>query len=37
MTKGAREREQEGMAELHVVGRIVGGQDFDEDALFCKW
>ena len=25
------------MAELHVVGRIVGGVEFDEEALFCKW
>jgi len=25
------------MAELHIVGNIVGGQDFDDPALFCKW
>mmetsp|Transcript_983 Transcript_983/g.1865 ORF Transcript_983/g.1865 Transcript_983/m.1865 type:complete len:188 (-) Transcript_983:55-618(-) len=25
------------MAELHVVGCIEGGENFDEPALFCKW
>ena len=25
------------MAELHVIGQIVGGHSFPETALFCKW
>jgi hypothetical protein len=25
------------MAELHIVGSIVGGENFDDSSLFCKW
>ncbi|XP_067170562.1 B9 domain-containing protein 2 [Apteryx mantelli] len=25
------------MAELHVIGQIVGASGFDESSLFCKW
>mmetsp|Transcript_7657 Transcript_7657/g.12155 ORF Transcript_7657/g.12155 Transcript_7657/m.12155 type:complete len:189 (+) Transcript_7657:119-685(+) len=25
------------MAEVHVVGSLVGAEDFDESSLFCKW
>jgi hypothetical protein len=25
------------MAEVHIVGQIVGGEEFDSSALFCKW
>ena len=25
------------MAELHVIGEIVGGVGFDASRLFCRW
>ncbi|XP_015443916.1 B9 domain-containing protein 2 isoform X1 [Pteropus alecto] len=25
------------MAEVHVIGQIVGATDFSESSLFCKW
>jgi len=25
------------MAELHIVGSLVGAKDFEESSLFCKW
>ena len=25
------------MAELHIIGRIVGASEFEESSLFCKW
>ncbi|XP_063726579.1 B9 domain-containing protein 2-like [Symsagittifera roscoffensis] len=25
------------MAELHIIGEIVGGDGFPENSLFCKW
>lgn len=25
------------MAELHVIGELVGGKDFGATSLFCKW
>eukprot|EP00039_Didymoeca_costata_P002247 m.58616 g.58616 ORF g.58616 m.58616 type:complete len:176 (+) comp11189_c0_seq3:244-771(+) len=25
------------MAELHVIGELVGGRDFPNQNLFCKW
>jgi hypothetical protein len=25
------------MGEVHFVGRIVGGEEFDTSSLFCKW
>ncbi len=25
------------MAEVHVIGEIVGGYGFPENSLFCKW
>ena len=25
------------MAEVHVIGQIVGGSGFPENRLFCKW
>mmetsp|Transcript_6197 Transcript_6197/g.20329 ORF Transcript_6197/g.20329 Transcript_6197/m.20329 type:complete len:104 (+) Transcript_6197:33-344(+) len=25
------------MAELHVVGQVLGGSGFQLDNLFCKW
>jgi B9 domain-containing protein 2 len=25
------------MAEVHIVGSLVGGKDFDQSGLFCKW
>ena len=25
------------MAEVHIVGSLVGGKDFEESSLFCKW
>ena len=25
------------MAEVHVIGQIVGGSDFPEASVFCKW
>ena len=25
------------MAELHVIGQLVGGYDFPSCDLFCKW
>lgn len=25
------------MAELHVVGEILGASGFDDRGLFCKW
>lgn len=25
------------MAEVHVIGQIVGATGFSENSLFCKW
>jgi hypothetical protein len=25
------------MAEVHIVGSLVGGKDFEQGSLFCKW
>jgi len=25
------------MAELHIIGEIVGGSGFPNQDLFCKW
>lgn len=25
------------MAEVHVIGQIVGATGFSESSLFCKW
>ena len=25
------------MAEVHVIGQLVGGSEFPENSLFCKW
>ena len=25
------------MAEVHVIGELVGGSDFPSGDLFCKW
>lgn len=25
------------MAELHVIGQLLGGSSFPESSLFCKW
>lgn len=25
------------MAEVHVIGQIIGGSGFPESSLFCKW
>ena len=25
------------MAEVHVIGELVGGSDFPSGSLFCKW
>ena len=25
------------MAEVHIVGSLVGAKDFEESSLFCKW
>uniref|UniRef100_A0A3Q3WFX4 B9 domain-containing protein 2 n=1 Tax=Mola mola TaxID=94237 RepID=A0A3Q3WFX4_MOLML len=25
------------MAELHIIGQIVGGSGFPQSSLFCKW
>lgn len=25
------------MAEVHVIGQILGGSGFPESSLFCKW
>ena len=25
------------MAEVHVIGRLAGGFDFQSNNLFCKW
>ena len=25
------------MAEVHLIGELVGASDFQEDSLFCKW
>lgn len=25
------------MAEVHIIGQIVGGTGFPENSLFCKW
>ncbi len=25
------------MAELHIIGQILGGSDFPDNSLYCKW
>ena len=25
------------MAEVHFIGEIVGGSEFPEPSVFCKW
>lgn len=25
------------MAELHIVGQVAGGDNFEMPSLFCKW
>lgn len=25
------------MAEVHIIGQILGGSGFPESSLFCKW
>ncbi len=25
------------MAEVHIIGQIVGASDFPENSLYCKW
>ena len=25
------------MAEVHIIGQIVGGSDFPDNSLYCKW
>lgn len=25
------------MAEVHVIGQLVGGSGFPDNSLFCKW
>ena len=25
------------MVEVHVIGQLVGGSEFPENSLFCKW
>lgn len=25
------------MAEVHIIGQIVGGTGFPDHSLFCKW
>lgn len=25
------------MAEVHIIGQILGASDFPENSLFCKW
>ena len=25
------------MAEVHIIGQILGGSDFPENSLYCKW
>jgi len=25
------------MAEVHIIGQIVGANGFPENSLFCKW
>jgi len=25
------------MAEVHVIGQVVGASGFREQSLFCKW
>ena len=26
-----------GMAEVHIIGELVGGSEFPDASLFCKW
>ena len=25
------------MAEVHIIGELVGGSEFPDASLFCKW
>jgi len=25
------------MAELHIIGQIIGAKGFPQNSLFCKW
>lgn len=25
------------MAEVHIIGQIVGASDFPDNSLYCKW
>jgi hypothetical protein len=25
------------MAEVHIIGQILGASDFPENSLYCKW
>lgn len=25
------------MAEVHIIGQIIGASEFEENKLFCKW
>lgn len=25
------------MAEVHIIGQLLGAQEFDSTSLFCKW
>ena len=25
------------MAEVHIIGELVGGSEFPDSSLFCKW
>ncbi len=25
------------MAEVHIIGQILGGSDFPDNSLYCKW
>ena len=29
--------EREAMAEVHLIGELLGGSDFPSGNLFCKW
>lgn len=35
--RGAHAEAQLPMAELHIIGELVGGSDFPSADLFCKW
>lgn len=35
--KIALEEKKFAMAEVHIIGQIVGASDFPDNSLYCKW